>query len=140
MVFDEETRAASRNWGKRSSLITENHRFRFHPTHTGAKGHTPPTWARIQEGCAIETANPTSSTASLGCPWTNKDRLSDAMRDRSSTSARSTRVSPIFPKTNPARLRVFIKKFADDAGHTAAEFYTNRTVVHLMTEMLERSQ
>jgi type I restriction enzyme M protein len=30
-----------------------------------------------------------------------------------------------------------IKKFADDTGHTAAEFYTNRTVVHLMTEMLE---
>ena len=29
-----------------------------------------------------------------------------------------------------------IRKFADDAGHTAAEFYTNRTVVHLMTEML----
>jgi type I restriction-modification system DNA methylase subunit len=24
-----------------------------------------------------------------------------------------------------------IKKFADDSGHTAAEFYTNRTVVHL---------
>ena len=30
-----------------------------------------------------------------------------------------------------------IKKFADDSGHTAAEFYTNRTVVHLMTEMLD---
>ena len=30
-----------------------------------------------------------------------------------------------------------IKKFADDSGHTAQEFYTNRTVVHLMTEMLE---
>jgi type I restriction-modification system DNA methylase subunit/restriction endonuclease S subunit len=30
-----------------------------------------------------------------------------------------------------------IKKFADDSGHTAAEFYTNRTLVHLMTEMLE---
>jgi len=30
-----------------------------------------------------------------------------------------------------------IKKFADDAGHTAAEFYTNRTVVHLMTELLQ---
>ena len=26
-----------------------------------------------------------------------------------------------------------IKKFADDSGHTAAEFYTNRTVVRLMT-------
>ena len=30
-----------------------------------------------------------------------------------------------------------IKKFADDTGDTAAEFYTNRTVVHLMTEMLQ---
>ena len=30
-----------------------------------------------------------------------------------------------------------IKKFADDSGHTAQEFYTNRTVVHLMTRMLE---
>jgi type I restriction enzyme M protein len=30
-----------------------------------------------------------------------------------------------------------IKKFADDSGHTAAEFYTNRTVVQLMTEMLD---
>jgi type I restriction enzyme M protein len=29
-----------------------------------------------------------------------------------------------------------IKKFADDSGHTAAEFYSNRTVVHLMTLML----
>src|SRR5204863_4975733 len=30
-----------------------------------------------------------------------------------------------------------IKKFADDSGHTAQEFYTNRTVVHLMTSMLQ---
>ena len=29
-----------------------------------------------------------------------------------------------------------IKEFADDSGHTAAEFYTNRTVVRLMTELL----
>src|SRR4029077_20979995 len=26
-----------------------------------------------------------------------------------------------------------IKKFADDSGHTAAEFYTKRTLAHLMT-------
>lgn len=30
-----------------------------------------------------------------------------------------------------------IKKFADDSGHTAQEFYTNRTLVHLMAQMLE---
>ena len=29
-----------------------------------------------------------------------------------------------------------IKKFADDSGHTAAEFYTNRTVVELMTKIM----
>jgi type I restriction enzyme M protein len=30
-----------------------------------------------------------------------------------------------------------IKQFADDSGHTAQEFYTNRTLVHLMAQMLE---
>jgi type I restriction enzyme M protein len=30
-----------------------------------------------------------------------------------------------------------IKEFADDSGHTAAEFYTNRTVVKLMTMIME---
>ena len=30
-----------------------------------------------------------------------------------------------------------IKKFADDSGHTAAEFNTNRTLVHLMTLTLD---
>lgn len=30
-----------------------------------------------------------------------------------------------------------IKKFADDSGHTAQEFYTNRILVHLMTIRLE---
>ena len=30
-----------------------------------------------------------------------------------------------------------VKKFADDSGHTAQEFYTNRTLVHLMTLMHE---
>jgi type I restriction enzyme M protein len=29
-----------------------------------------------------------------------------------------------------------IKRFADDSGHTAQEFYTNRTLVHLMARML----
>ncbi len=37
---------------------------------------------------------------------------------------------------SPGVLTYLIKKFADDSGHTAAEFYTNRTVVHLMTQLL----
>ena len=31
-----------------------------------------------------------------------------------------------------------IRKFADDSGHTAAEFYTNRTVVRLMSLIVDR--
>ena len=30
-----------------------------------------------------------------------------------------------------------IKEFVDDSGHTAAEFYTNRTVVKLMTMIMD---
>ncbi len=30
-----------------------------------------------------------------------------------------------------------IKQFADDSGHTAQEFYTNRTLVHLMAKLLQ---
>jgi hypothetical protein len=33
-----------------------------------------------------------------------------------------------------------IKEFADDSGHTAAEFYTNRTVVTLMTKLWTRNR
>jgi type I restriction enzyme M protein len=32
---------------------------------------------------------------------------------------------------------VLIKKFADDSGHTAQEFYTKRSLVHLMVQMLD---
>ena len=42
-----------------------------------------------------------------------------------------------FPDLPGAAYEYLIKKFADDSGHTAAEFYTNRTVVHLMTLLLE---
>lgn len=88
---------------------------------------------------AIEQANPALDGIFGDAPWTNKDRLSDA-----------TLISLIehFSTQTLSRERVnedllgqayeyLIKKFADDSGHTAAEFYTNRTVVHLMTRLLE---
>jgi type I restriction enzyme M protein len=36
-----------------------------------------------------------------------------------------------------SRDEYLINQFADDSGHTAQEFYTNRTLVHLMVQMLE---
>ena len=67
--------------------------------------------------------------------WTNKKRMSDekmlnliehfSKMDLSLTSVPHDIMGEGY--------EYLIKKFADDSGHTAAEFYTNRTVVKLMT-------
>ena len=89
---------------------------------------------------AIETANPDKLYGIFGdAQWTNKDRLSDAMlRDLVEHFSTLELTVANLPEDELGQgYEYLIKKFADDSGHTAAEFYTNRTVVHLMTEMLE---
>jgi type I restriction enzyme M protein len=89
---------------------------------------------------AIETANPETLYGIFGdAQWTNKDRLSDAMlRDLIEHFSTLDLSLANLPEDELGQgYEYLIKKFADDSGHTAAEFYTNRTVVHLMTEMLE---
>jgi type I restriction enzyme M protein len=89
---------------------------------------------------AIETANPDKLFGIFGdAQWTNKDRLSDAMlRDLiEHFSTLELNVANLPEDELGQGYEYLIKKFADDSGHTAAEFYTNRTVVHLMTEMLD---
>ncbi len=89
---------------------------------------------------AIETANPDKLYGIFGdAQWTNKDRLSDAMlRDLIEHFSSLELTVANLPEDELGQgYEYLIKKFADDSGHTAAEFYTNRTVVHLMTEMLE---
>lgn len=71
--------------------------------------------------------------------WTNKNRLPDELLkdliEHFSTKTLSMRNCP--EDELGQGYEYLIKKFADDSGHTAQEFYTNRTVVHLMTEMLK---
>jgi type I restriction enzyme M protein len=89
---------------------------------------------------AIETANPDKLFGIFGdAQWTNKDRLSDAMlRDLIEHFSTLELTVANLPEDELGQgYEYLIKKFADDSGHTAAEFYTNRTVVHLMTEMLD---
>jgi type I restriction enzyme M protein len=86
----------------------------------------------------IEKANPLLDGIFGDAPWTNKDRLSDAtlldlIEHFSSQTLNQARVSE---DLLGQAYEYLIKKFADDSGHTAAEFYTNRTVVHLMTALL----
>ena len=71
--------------------------------------------------------------------WTNKNRLPDRLlKDLIEHFSSKTLSLANCPKDELGQgYEYLIKKFADDSGHTAQEFYTNRTVVHLMTEMLE---
>ena len=88
---------------------------------------------------SIETANQEKLYGIFGdAQWTNKDRLSDAMlRDMIEHFSTLELTIANLPEDELGQgYEYLIKKFADDSGHTAAEFYTNRTVVHLMTEML----
>lgn len=67
--------------------------------------------------------------------WTNKRRMSDEkMLDLiEHFSQMKLSVAEVPHDIMGEGYEYLIKKFADDSGHTAAEFYTNRTVVKLMT-------
>ena len=71
--------------------------------------------------------------------WTNKKRLSDRLlKDLLEHFSSKTLSLANCPEDELGQgYEYLIKKFADDSGHTAQEFYTNRTIVHLMTEILK---
>ena len=71
--------------------------------------------------------------------WTNKRRMSDEkMLDLiEHFSKMNLSVANVPHDIMGEGYEYLIKKFADDSGHTAAEFYTNRTVVKLMTQITD---
>jgi type I restriction enzyme M protein len=71
--------------------------------------------------------------------WTNKRRMSDEkMLDLiEHFSKMDLSIANVPHDIMGEGYEYLIKKFADDSGHTAAEFYTNRTVVKLMTEITD---
>jgi len=88
---------------------------------------------------AIETANPDTLYGIFGdASWTNKNRLSDATLTNliEHYSQHKLSLSNIPDDKLGNAYEYLIKEFADDSGHTAAEFYTNRTVVKLMTMIM----
>ena len=89
---------------------------------------------------AIEQANPDTLDGIFGdASWTNKDRLSDAMLIElvEHYSQHKLNLTNVPDDKLGNAYEYLIKKFADDSGHTAAEFYTNRTVVKLMTMIMD---
>lgn len=144
-VYDEEYEIALKESDGDTTYaeFAENHRFVI------PKGYH---WKNVREtsedvGKAIskafyeiERANPDKLHKVFGdAVWTNKNRLPDTLlKDLIEHFSSKTLSIANCPEDElGVGYEYLIKKFADDSGHTAQEFYTNRTVVHLMTEMLE---
>jgi type I restriction enzyme M protein len=88
----------------------------------------------------IEKANPDTLYGIFGdASWTNKDRLSDETLTNliEHYSQHKLSLSNVADDKLGNAYEYLIKEFADDSGHTAAEFYTNRTVVTLMTKIMD---
>lgn len=89
---------------------------------------------------SIENANQDALFGIFGdAPWTNKDRLPDKMLiDLIEHFSKKTLSTLNVPDDElGTAYEYLIKKFADDSGHTAQEFYSNRTLVNLMARILD---
>ena len=88
----------------------------------------------------IEKANPDTLDGIFGdASWTNKNRLSDETLINliEHFSQHKFTLANVADDKLGNAYEYLIKEFADDSGHTAAEFYTNRTVVKLMTKIMD---
>jgi type I restriction enzyme M protein len=143
-VFDEEYAVALEESGgdKTYASMPEQHRFQVPD---GAHWNdVRQVTSNVGKALAsamrdIEVANPRLYGVFGDAPWTNKERLPDpVLRDLiEHYSTVQLNIETVPEDELGVAYEFLIKKFADDSGHTAAEFYTNRTLVHLMTQMLD---
>ena len=143
-VYDEEFEAAMMDskGDAEYAAFEENHRFQIPKgAHwTEVRETTVNVGVAIQEAMrVIEKENPDTLFGIFGdASWTNKNRLSDEtltnLIEHFSQHKLNTANVPDDQLGNA--YEYLIKEFADDSGHTAAEFYTNRTVVKLMTMIM----
>ena len=144
-VYDEEIQKAVYKYGDDAVEFTDDELHSF----IVPKGYH---WTDVRETTAdiglaivtafrkIEKANGKRLIGIFGdASWTNKNRLTDSLlKDLIEHFSTKTLSIANCPEDELGQgYEYLIKKFADDSGHTAQEFYTNRTVVHLMTEILK---
>lgn len=150
-VYDEETENAIKEYGKDGAqfmgdtihkfIIPEGHHWR------DVRNRTENIGIAIKNTFyAIEQVNEDSITHEkrlLGvfgdAPWANKAALPDELLKNliEHFSTKSLTIANCPEDELGQAYEYLIKKFGDDSGHTSQEFYTNRTVVHLMTEILK---
>ena len=142
-VYEEETQAAIDENGSEADDWEETHTFNLPDgAHwTDVRNTTQDVGKAIQTAFRkLENANSEKLQGIFGDgTWTNKNRLPDRLlKDLLEHFSTKTLSLANLPEDELGNgYEYLIKKFADDSGHTAQEFYTNRTVVHLMTEMLK---
>lgn len=144
-VYDEEfaNALAESDGDMEYAAFAENHHFQIPDgAHwNDVREKTVNIGAALQEAMrAIEQANPDTLFGIFGdASWTNKDRLSDAILTNliEHFSQHKLNISNVPDDQLGNAYEYLIKEFADDSGHTAAEFYTNRTVVKLMTLIMD---
>lgn len=144
-VYDEEYAAALAlsDGDLEYAAFEENHRFQIPKgTHwNDVREQTVNVGVALQDAMReIEKANPETLFGIFGdASWTNKDRLSDEtlLNLMEHYAQQRLNMANVPDDQLGNGYEYLIKQFADDSGHTAAEFYTNRTVVRLMTLMMD---
>ncbi len=144
-VYDEEFQQALQDsdGDLEFAAFAENHRFQIPPgAHwNDVRETTINVGMAIQQAMrGIEKANPDTLDGVFGdASWTNKNRLSDETLINliEHFSQHTLNLASVSDDKLGNAYEYLIKEFADDSGHTAAEFYTNRTVVKLMTKIMD---
>lgn len=144
-VYDEEFQQALKDsdGDLEFAAFAENHRFVIPKgTHwNDVRETTTNVGMAIQQAMrGIEKANPDALDGIFGdASWTNKNRLSDETLINliEHFSQHTLNLASVSDDKLGNAYEYLIKEFADDSGHTAAEFYTNRTVVKLMTKIMD---
>lgn len=144
-VYDEEFEKALKDsdGDMDYAAFEENHRFQIPKNAHWKKVRETTTnvGVALQKAMrAIEKANPDTLYGIFGdANWTNKDRLSDEtlLNLIEHFSKHTLNIKNVPDDQLGNAYEYLIKQFADDSGHTAAEFYTNRTVVKLMTLIMD---
>jgi type I restriction enzyme M protein len=144
-VYDEEfeNALAESDGDIEYAAFAENHHFQIpKDAHwTDVRETTTNIGLALQNAMrAIEQANPDTLHGIFGdASWTNKERLSDSMLTDliEHYSQHKLNLKNVPDDKLGNAYEYLIKEFADDSGHTAAEFYTNRTVVKLMTMIMD---
>lgn len=142
-VFEEETEKAVNENGPEAAEWEEIHSYCIPDgAHWDDVRNVPQNVGKaiVAAFRSIEKANSGKLQGIFGDgTWTNKNRLPDRLlKDLLEHFSTKTLSIANCPEDELGQgYEYLIKQFADDSGHTAQEFYTNRTVVHLMTEMLK---